>query len=233
MAIVPLILGTDENSYTQARAYHQAYGRQAVVCGAGILAPFYHTKIAQVHVRSGFSADVDIFAALLNEVWASRDKDVENFLMIAPTEEYLHMLYRALDLLDFSPVMPYPDAQLGRALMDKSFFYARMEELGIAVPKTLIAGPHNYSSQVLDAEQFIKADDYETFNSFDFPQKHKGFHAHNAAEAKDYLAAVFASGFSGNMLVQTYISGITLKSFPSMVIVAAMGARSLSKRAVC
>ncbi|QRV02331.1 ATP-grasp domain-containing protein [Arcanobacterium phocisimile] len=213
MVVVPLILGTDENSYTQARAYHEAYGRQAVVCGAGILAPFYHTKIAQVHARAGFSSDVDVFAGLLNEVWASRNSDIDNFLMIAPTEEYLHMLYRALDLLDFSPVMPYPDAELGVALMDKSYFYARMKKLNIAVPQTLIAGPDNFSSQVLAGEQFIKADDYETFNSFDFPEKHKGFYAQNADEARDYLSAVFASGFTGNMLVQTFISGDNTQEF--------------------
>ncbi|QJC21198.1 carboxylate--amine ligase [Arcanobacterium buesumense] len=213
MVVVPLVLGTDENSYTQARAFHEAYGRQAIVCGAGVLAPFYRSQIAEVHTATGFSNDVRVFAELLNDVWARRAQDVDSFLMIAPTEEYLHILYRSLELLDFTPILPYPEPELGTALMDKSYFYQRMEKLGITVPQTLVATVDHIEDRVFAGEQFIKADDYETFDLFDFPEKHKGFHAQNADEAISYLRAVFASGFTGDMLVQTYISGDNTQEF--------------------
>ncbi|ADH91928.1 carboxylate--amine ligase [Arcanobacterium haemolyticum] len=213
MTTALVVLGTDENSYTHARSYHEAFGRKAIVCGTGVLAPFYRTKIADVHTVSGFSSDRNVFAQLLNERWEQREAGVDAFMIVAPTEEYLHLLYESLELLTFTPILPYPERDLGVRLMDKSYFYARMEECGITVPKTNIATPDNVDDAVLDGEQFIKADDYETFNSFDFPEKHKGFHARNTDEARGYLRAVFASGFTGNMLVQTYISGDNTQEF--------------------
>lgn len=205
--ILPIILGTDENSYTIARSFHAAFGEKVVVCGAGILLPFYKSKIADIYTAENFSSDGRIFSDLLNSVYEKYREKAEKFMLFGPTEEYLKLLYTNLENLNFTPLLPYPEKELGIALMDKNYFYGRMEECGVEIPRTRVATAENYRDALWEAKLFIKAADYELFNSYDFPQKHKGFLAENAQAAQDYLAAVYSSGFSGEMLVQTYIAG--------------------------
>ncbi|MFC5369616.1 ATP-grasp domain-containing protein [Arcanobacterium bovis] len=205
--ILTISLGTDENSYTIARSYHEATGEKITVCGAGVLLPFYKTAIAEIHTDPNFSSDLEVFAALLNSVYRQHADSITDVMILAPTEEYLHTLYKSLDLLEFKPFLPYPEKELGRALMDKSFFYEKMAEFGVEIPRTYNATPENFMELPLEGPQFIKAANYELFNSYDFPEKHKGFHAQTPEAAREYLAAVYQSGFSGTMIVQTYING--------------------------
>lgn len=206
--ILPVILGTDENSYTIARSYHAAFGKKCVVCGAGVLLPFYRTSIAHLHTDPRFSSDPDVFCALLNSVYAKYRDEIDEVMIFGPTEEYLELLYSCLENLDFTPLLPYPDPKLGPALADKNYFYSRMEECGVAVPKTGVATAENYCRAVPEeGALFLKAANYGEFNRFDFPGKHKGFFAADPNEARAYLGSVFRSGFTGEMLVQTYIAG--------------------------
>lgn len=204
---LPIILGTDNNSYTVARSIHEAYNMKPTVCGTSILIPFYRSQIANIHTEEGFSSDPEVFVSLLNKVYHDNKDKYEHFFLFAPTETYLKLLYDNIDSLDFTPKLPYPEKDLALEVMVKTNFYDRMEEMNISVPKTYIVNRDNYKEFTGDGEYFLKADDYDYFNRFDFEGKQKGYYVTSHQEAMAHLDNIYASDFDGSILIQQFIHG--------------------------
>lgn len=203
----PIILGTDNNSYTVARSIYSAYNIKPAVCGSDILIPFYKSKIANIYTKTNFSTDSNAFIALLNEVYHENKKTHGDFIIFAPTETYLKLLYDNVGALDFTPVLPYPEKDLALEVMVKKNFYERMDELNIPVPKTYTVTRDNYLDFTAEGEFFLKADDYDYFNRFEFEGKQKGYYAPDNKTAISYLEDIYASEFDGAIAIQPYIHG--------------------------
>ncbi|MDO4594103.1 MAG: ATP-grasp domain-containing protein [Tissierellia bacterium] len=203
---LPIILGTDHNSYTVARIIHETYGIKSAVVGSAILVPFYKSKIADFYIQQGFSTNDKIFVETLNEVY-KKNSDYDNYIVFVPTEEYLNTLYRNCDSLDFDLIIPYPNRKLASTIMIKENAYRLLEQLSVKYPKTQIVNRDNYSNLSLDGELFLKASDYELFNDYEFKNKKKGYYCKDKNEAISYLKDIYSSDFNGEMVVQTYIPG--------------------------
>lgn len=203
---LPIILGTDFNSYSVARAIYESFGIKSAVCGAGVLIPFYKSEIAILHTEKGFSSNDEVFVRKLNEVYEN-NSDIDEFIVFVPTEEYENILLRNYDKLKFDLKIPYPKKELANKLMIKENFYNILEEIGVRYPKSQIVNINNYNDINFDGEIFIKASDYEDFNSYDFEYKKKGYHCKDNNEAIFYLQKIYESGFKGDMVVQNYLYG--------------------------
>lgn len=200
-----LILGTDHNSYAVARSYMEAFDDKAVVVGSAVLLPFYNSEIADVYTRKSFSSDDEIFVEFLNEV-ADSYPDTR-FVLFAPTEAYIDILVRNLEKLDFDYRCPYPDKEVSEKLICKSNFYDLLEKIGLAYPKTQMINKDTIEDLSLDGDLFMKADQYGDFVLLDFPEKQKGYKLTSKKEAKEILKKIYAAGYDGDMIVQTYING--------------------------
>ncbi|MCI5839644.1 MAG: carboxylate--amine ligase [Peptoniphilaceae bacterium] len=205
---IPIILGTDFNSYSVARCIHEKFNLKSVVCGSKKLIPFYKSQIADFYIEENFSSDDFIFKSVLNKVYEDYKHKTKNFIIFAPTESYIEILFKNLDFLDFDLQIPYADKKLFEKYKLKKNFYKKMEEIEVLVPKTFKATKENYKSIEIDGELFLKADDYDYFNSFDFTGKQKGYHSKNKSDATKILTNIFNSGFDGDILVQQYIPGL-------------------------
>ena len=204
---LPIVLGTDNNSYTVARSIHSGYNLKPTIVGSAVLIPFYKSVIADVHVESNFSTDSSVFVSLLNRVYHKNKAHYEKFVIFAPTETYLKLLYDNVSKLDFKPLLPYPEKDLALNVMVKKNFYSRMEELNIKVPKTYQVNRENYHDFNAEGEFFLKADDYDYFNRFEFDGKQKGYYAADKDTAKMYLEKIYDSDFDGSILIQSFIHG--------------------------
>ena len=132
-----IILGTDHNSYSVARSFHEAFDKKPIVAGAAVLVPFYKSKICDIYTEKNFSSDDDVFVENLNKLVKSRDE--EEFIFFAPTEHYVDLLVRNAKDFDFSYHIPYPDPEEAKKLLRKSEFYKILEEIGISFPKSFVA----------------------------------------------------------------------------------------------
>lgn len=202
-----IILGTDAASYTLARIICDTYGQKPVVCGSAVLIPFYRSSIAEMRIDEGFSSDSDVFVKVLNQVYEDKKKQYKKFMILVPLEHYLRLLYDNIHRLNFEPVLPYPKKELVQKYVIKSNFYERMEEMGVSVPRTYRLQRENYRSLSLEGELFMKADDFNYFNTFAIEEKKKGYHLQSREEALSYLEKIYASDFDGDMLVQPFVNG--------------------------
>lgn len=200
-----LILGTDINSYSVARSFYEAFSKKAIVAGSAVLVPFVDSKIADINTKKNFSSDDEVFVKLLNKI-GKKHKD-EKLVFFVPTEEYMSMLLKNLDKLEFDFAIPYPDKKMGEKLIEKSNFYNLLEENDILYPKTQVINRYNLDELKLDGDIFIKADNYSEFLDLDLKRKKKGYKLESKQEAKELLKEIFEKGYNYNMIVQEYING--------------------------
>ncbi|MDD7593156.1 MAG: ATP-grasp domain-containing protein [Peptoniphilaceae bacterium] len=209
--LLVMILGTDSNSYTAARAIHEAYGETPLVLGAGVLLPFVHSRIAKVMTRPGFSKEKATFVELVKEAYEKEANEGDAAFFLVPNEDYLFMLYAAEDQLDFPIVISYPNEALAHIMTEKGKFYKKMNELGLPVPETVRVSPDDYEFLMDDWKAtgsiFMKAEDYTRFEAFDLPDRQKGYHVADVEEACHALEHIYQAGYKGDFLVQQFIEG--------------------------
>lgn len=211
MKLLPIILGTDNNSYSAAASYHAAYRAKALVCGSAILIPFKHSKIANIITEKGFSSDDDIFVRVLEKAYREYGAGKEGAIFFVPNEDYLFQIQENRDRLSFPVYLPYPDPETARMATFKQAFYKKMEELDIRVPRTLLARPSNYRDILSDLEPdqalFMKAADYSDFQYNGPDQIQKGYFEKNPFEAQKDLNYIYENNYQGDFIVQQYIDG--------------------------
>lgn len=200
-----LVLGTDDNSYSVARSYYEAYGKKAITVGAGLLDVYRDTKISTLTYEKGFSSDDDKFVSLLNKE-AAKYPD-SKFIIFAPNESYLDILERNLGRLDFDYETAYPFGDIYKNYYHKSQFYGLLEELGIPYPKTQAIDKDSVEDLSLDGDLFMKPDDFQALYRLDLDEKQKGYRLSSNAEAKRIMKKIYEAGYEDEMIVQEFIHG--------------------------
>lgn len=201
----PLILGTDDNSYSVARSYYEAFGKKSISVGSGLLYAYKHTKITDLTYKSGFSSHDDQFVSMLNEE-AKKYPDTK-FIIFAPNEVYLDVLYRNLDRLDFDFDTAYPFGDIYRNIYHKSQFYRYLDTIGVRYPKTELISKDNIDSLSLDGDLFMKPDNFPELYNLDFDKRQKGYKVGSRSEAVEILRQIYDAGYKSDMIVQEYVNG--------------------------
>lgn len=200
-----LVLGTDDNSYSVARSYYEAFKDKAISVGSGLLYAYKHTKITELIYKSGFSSNDDQFVSMLNEE-AKKYPDTK-FVIFVPNEVYLDTLYRNLDKLDFDFETAYPFGDIYRNIYHKSQFYDYLDKIGVRYPKTEIINKDNIDSLSLDGDLFLKPDNFPELYNLDFDKRQKGYRLSSRNEAINILKEIYEAGYKSDMIVQEYVNG--------------------------
>lgn len=203
---LPIILGSDLNTYSIAREIHEAYGINSVGATSMILSPCINSKIINFYKKANFSKDPQVFAEILNNIYHDHKASHEKFIIFAPDDTMRSLIFDNLDRLDFSPLLPYAPLEVINALRRKKDFYRGIESLDMA-PKTLLATIENYKDLDYPADVFIKADNDVAYRKLDFTGWQKGYHAKRKDQTIEILEKVFANGYDGAMIVQEFVEG--------------------------
>lgn len=209
---LPIIIGTDINSYTVAYSIYDEYKIKPIVCGSAVLIPFYKTKIAKVYTRENFSTDSNVLVELLNEVYKENAKNNQKVIFFFPVERYLHILYNNLEKLKFDFEIPYPKQDLAFLAANKTMFYKKMEEINVNIPITKSVNKFNYKNELDDfndnQELFMKAEIYENLEDAGIKNFKKGYYIKNKDEALKELEYIYdKNNYNGNFIIQTFING--------------------------
>mgnify|MGYP000992181346 CR=1 FL=1 len=213
--IIPIVIGTDPSSYSMTRSINDAYGEKVIVCCSRILSPFSHTKIADIYMDSyadeNYIARPEVLIDLVNRACKENSAGQEKVIFFIPNEIYMEVIYDNLEKFAFEPIIPYPDKQLGEALMKKRYFYARMEEMGVLIPKTRIVSQDNYKDLDLEGRLILKADDNNAYKSSRIKEKEKVYFVDSQEDAIKKVDEIFEleykNKYQGSWIVQEYIPG--------------------------
>lgn len=207
---VPIILGTNVNTYNVARSLHEAFGVRSLALGRYPLRETAHSRIVDVRT----SRDLDSPEVLVRTLLAlAEELPGRTRILIPNIELYATILLEHRAELEEHFVIPLVDADLAARLMNKSSFARICAELGVPHPATVVVTPTTPRDAALGADLpfpypvVVKPADTDMYPRLRFEGKQKVYVVADAAELRAVADRVYAAGYTDDLVVQELIPG--------------------------
>ncbi|MDO5331442.1 MAG: hypothetical protein Q4E99_02070 [Bacillota bacterium] len=207
---LPVLLGSDINAYSMARAFHEEYGIQSImaardrsgITGKGLTNLF-------IYVENKKLDETDEFLKTLQEIMDEYGKE-KQLLLIGCADHYVRLIVENKTLLKSAGfVVPYSDKQVLDNITLKENFYYLCDKYKVEFPTTFIYKPWmNYEVDYnFPYPMVVKASDSVAYHKNKFEGFQKAFFVNNKEELIKTLKLIYANGYDGNMILQEMIPG--------------------------
>ncbi len=199
-----LLLGNDINVYSVARALHEAYGIKSTSIGRKSGAPCAESRMINQLTEPNINNPA-VFVERVNEFAAAQTVPV---LLIGCGDNYVRLIADNKTKLNKNIIAPYADGDFLASLMDKQRFYELCEKYEIDFPKTYVCTPKTMEvAPEFEAPYILKPTDGPEYFAHPFEGQKKVFRLDTIDELKQTVAAVYNSGYNGNLIIQEFIPG--------------------------
>lgn len=208
MNLLPVILGTDINTYGVARSFHEAYGIKSLALGKKPLTYTRHSSIVTVEVTKDFDHEA-VFLKKIKEVIARFKDDPRRLILIPCSDGYNKLVSKHREELSKYFLLNVNPLELQEKLENKKNFYEACEKYGLDYPDTVILNKDNYKDIdiPMDYPLALKPNDSIAYLEVDFPAKKKAYKILDENEMQDKLNKIYQAGYTGEMIVQDFIPG--------------------------
>lgn len=200
---LPVILGNDLNAYSVAIAFHRRFGVKSHVFGRYACGITAYSRLCVSHVTPNLS-DPAVARFVLTDFCASHPG--RERILIPASDWYLRAVQGARGALreaGYRFVLPPED--VWRVVSDKASFTAKMQEYGIAHPRTLIFDAAGEVPDGMCYPAVLKAADSALYYLHTFSGMKKVWFPRTREEAAAIAARIAQAGYSGTLLLQEYI----------------------------
>lgn len=205
-----LILGSDFNTYSMSRCYHEIYNEKVNVIGKRALGVVSDSHIVNFKEVPDFETNQG-FVKALNEYASQREE--EKILLIGTSDELVRLIVENKEKLDSKYVHNYPSLEILNKVLVKDIFYQTFDNCEFDIPKTYI-----YSCGVnkkIDEEKIeklmypliIKPGNNIEYHAHDFDGKFKVFKVFSREELQNVINKIEKSGYKSNLVIQEFIPG--------------------------
>ncbi len=209
---LPIVLGSDENSYGNCRLLIEAYGVRPLVLCSRRLVPTQNSRVSDYIEIPNFDQD-EIFVRELTRV-LEREKDNYEKLVVLPCSDYyVTLLTRNRDAFGSLISNSFISYELLQRLEKKHSFYELCDALGLPCPPSYICDV----ADILEAADkaslgwplVVKPENSNAVEYLNchFEGKKKVFILNNAEEYRTAMSSLKESGYSGKMILQKFIPG--------------------------
>ena len=207
----PIILGSDENAYGNARLIKEKYGIKPLLLCKRILIPTRHSRIVEYKTIENFDKE-SVFPDALLSVLTEYKKKYSRIVVI-PCSDYYSMLmskyYDCFEGLISNKFIPY---SLFRTLDTKDKFYELCDKYSLPYPKTVIISyenrenilPFPFEYPVVLKPENSNATEYL---SCDFEKKKKVYYLYSDKDYLEIARALTEAGYKGKLIAQEFIEG--------------------------
>jgi len=203
---VPLILGSDINTYSMSRAFYEEYGVKSIVIGKSNTGPSCHSRIIDFR----FVPELDkqeVFLRTINDT-ASKHRD-KKVILLGCGDNYVELIIKNRKALPGNIIAPYVDEDLMQRLLTKREFYRMCESFGIDYPSTFI-----YNGQMGDNFELpfgfpviVKPSNGIKYWAHEFPTQKKVYKLGSMEELKKVLGQIYSAGYDDEMIIQDFVPG--------------------------
>lgn len=203
---VPVLFGNDINTYSMARAFHEAYGIPSVVIGKANRGPSCHSRIIDFrHVP--LLDEEEVFLAVVQKL--AEENPRVPLLLLGCGDNYVTLLSRLKEQLPASAIIPYVDFPLLEKLIRKEEFYKLCERFHILFPKTFVHRKEMGEDYTLPFPfpVIAKPSDGVAYWRHPFPSQKKVYKADTREELDGILRDIYGAGYDGSLILQEFIPG--------------------------
>lgn len=225
---VPVIVGTDVNTYLTSVCFHEEYRVKPYLLGRDSLGVTYYSDLFS---RIKYHADIEDPAALvkaLREYAGEIPHEGRPLLLIGTSDKYVRLIVENRKHLEDLYVMNVPTAEVNHALQDKKQFYSLAAEHGLPIPDTYfhkVGEPP--SVQVRRYPVVVKPSNGIEYFRNSFPHQQKIYQVHSDAELTEVISVIEASGYRDELIIQDYIPGDDTYNWDSVLYLNTQGRAEL------
>jgi len=204
--ILPVLLASDINVYSMARAFHEAYGVKSLLVARDCNGPAENSKILLYKIVQKLD-DTDVFLNTMEEVY--QEYPDKTLILIGCADHYVRLIVENKETLKDRFVLPYSDKSVLDNIVLKETFYGLCAKYGLDYAKTFIYKPEMNLEFELDFEfpVVLKPSDSVLYNQHSFVGQHKVYFLNEKAELIDALRQIYENGYPEHMIIQERIPG--------------------------
>lgn len=201
-----VLLGSDINTYSMARAFHEAYGIKTKVMGKFYTGPSYQSKIVDFYARP----DIDqkkVFVNVLNDFAATCSN--KKLILLGCGDNYVRPIIENKNELASNYIIPYIDQDLMEKLIKKESFYEMCKKYNIPYPKTFIYHKEMENDFTLDFDfpVILKPSNSVDYFAHEFSTQKKVYKIKNREELEQVIHDIYEAGYSDTLILQDFIPG--------------------------
>lgn len=211
---IPIILGSDINAYSMARAFHEQYKVNSIVIAKNNSGVINASKIIE-YIEVKELDENDIFIKTLDDIYEKFKNTKKILILIGCADHYVRLIVKNKNLLKDKFILPYTDYNVLDNIVLKENFYKLCEKNNIDYPKTYIYKKGDkYDFELnFDYPVILKPSDSVLYFKHDFIGQHKVYTINNKDELINTLKLIYKSGYPGNMIIQDRIPGYDNKMY--------------------
>lgn len=203
---VPIILGSDINTYSVARAFYEEYQVKSVVIGK------YESGPSNGSHMIDYIEDVNIDKS---ETFLKRIKQLslkykdKKIILLGAGDNYINMITKKRSQLPENIITPFISHELMNNLQKKDYFYELCEEVGVDYPDTLLISREMGIDFEVPFEYPVILKSSESIHYWDYPfeGQEKVYIIENREELDQTIEMIYQSGYPEKLIVQDMIPG--------------------------
>lgn len=203
---LPVIFGSDINTYSMARSFHEAYRVKSTVVGKYAGGPSFASRIVNFIARESIESEAT-FVATVNELATANS--AKKLLLLGCGDNYLELISEHRARFASNVIVPIvPHSQLLN-LIRKEKFYAACREHGVPFPATFVyekSMGHDYSLG-FECPVIVKPSDGVSWWDHPFPGQQKAHRVDSPDELRRLIDSVYLSGYTDSLIIQEFIPG--------------------------
>jgi len=211
---IPILLASDINVYSMARAFHEEYNVKSIVLARVTSGVINHSKIIEFRQIDNLDEN-DVFLKTVNNIYEEFKDSNKKLLLIGCADHYVRLIVSNKEVLKNKFVLPYTDLEVLNKIVLKETFYELCEKNNIDYPKTFVYKKGDSFDFDLDFNYpvILKPSDSVLYFKASFEGQYKVYTINNKEEMIATLKKIYEAGYKGNMIIQDRIPGYDNKMY--------------------
>ncbi len=208
---MPILLASDINVYSMARAFHEEYGIKSLMVARERGAMTKDTKILDYLEVPGLN-ETEVFLETMDKLYDEYGPEGKGktLILMGCADHYVRLIVENKEYLKNKGfVLPYSDKKVLDELTLKESFYNLCDRFGLDYAKTFIYRPGmNFEFEIdFGYPVVLKASDSVKYHRKKFEGFHKAYFINSKEELVDTLKLIYANGYDDNMIIQDMVPG--------------------------
>ncbi|WP_125607703.1 carboxylate--amine ligase [Lapidilactobacillus bayanensis] len=207
---IPIIVGTDLNTYNVAISFHEKYGIHPILVGS---APLSFTEYSTIPGQIEYYPKLhqpEEFPKILAEVAQKYAQPDKKLLLVGTSDMYVRYIVENADFLRQYYVFNYPNLELLNQLQYKKNFYQLCAEMGVDYPKTYFYDCAQNAQPFHEEMMYpvvVKPSNVVKYYDMHFAGKKKIYRLNSEEEVNQVLTLLHQAHYDDEAIVQEYIPG--------------------------